>query len=198
VSPPAADLTAVFERQLAAHRRLFAELDGLADSIAAAAERMAQALAGGGRLFFFGNGGSACDSMHIAAELTGRLKTDRQPLAAMALNADVAALTAVANDYGFEAVFARQLQALARPGDCAIALSTSGNSPNVLQALHAARAAGVATIALLGRGGGAARQLADLALVAPHTDSARIQEAHIFIGHTWCAQIESRLGLASH
>lgn len=198
VPAPDADLGAVFQRQLLAHRRLFAELATLADTIAEAAEHMSQALAAGGRLFFFGNGGSACDSMHIAAELTGRLKTDRQPLAAMALNADVAALTAIGNDYGFEAVFARQLQGLARPGDCAVALSTSGNSPNVLQALKAARAGGVTTIALLGRGGGSARQLADLALVVPNNDSARIQEAHIFVGHTWCAQIESRLGLASH
>jgi D-sedoheptulose 7-phosphate isomerase len=116
-------------------------------------------------------------------------------LAALALSADSAAVTAIANDYGYAQVFARQLQAFGRPGDCAVALSTSGESPNVLVALDAARALGLTCIGLLGRSGGAARALVHHAVVVPAQDSARIQEAHLFIGHTWCAQIEQALGL---
>lgn len=185
----------LLQRNLRAHRQLFAELDALAPAICAAAAVLADTLARGGRLFFFGNGGSASDSLHLAAEFTGRLRQERRPLAALALNADVAALTAIANDYGYAQVFARQLAALARPGDCAVAISTSGNSPNVLQALQVARTLGISTVALLGRDGGAARALADHAVVVPHEDSGRIQEAHIFIGHTWCGQVEVALGL---
>jgi D-sedoheptulose 7-phosphate isomerase len=188
-------LEALFERNLLQHRRLFAELDPLRAGLCEAAALMADTLHGGGRLLFFGNGGSASDSQHLAAEFNGRLKRERAPLAAMALNADTATITAIANDYGFEEVFARQIAAHARPGDCVVALSTSGESPNVLRGLVTASEQGVASVALLGRGGGRARALADLALVVPHDDSARIQEAHIFIGHTWCGQIESALGL---
>jgi D-sedoheptulose 7-phosphate isomerase len=186
---------ALFAHNLAQHRGLFAELEALADEVAAAGECLAAALRGGGRLYLCGNGGSASDSLHLAAELNGRLAAERAPLPAVALCADVATLTAIGNDYGFEQVFARPLAALARPGDVLVALSTSGRSPNVLRALETARAQGVATVALLGRDGGPARTLADLAVVVPHADSARIQEAHIFIGHTWCGQIERTLGL---
>lgn len=194
---PVPDLKAQLARQLDAHRAVFDELHLLADSICATARTLAATLDAGGRIFFFGNGGSACDSMHLAAEFTGRLQHERRPLAALALNADAAALTAIANDYGYAEVFARQLQALGRPGDCAVGLSTSGNSPNVLQALHAARSMGLSTVALLGRGGGAALPLAEHAVVVAHEDSARIQEAHIFIGHTLCSQVEALLGLAA-
>lgn len=192
---PSGDLQKLLDRNLRAHRQLFAELDALAPQICAAGALLADTLARGGRLFFFGNGGSASDSLHLAAELTGRLRQERRPLAALALNADVAALTAIANDYGYAEVFARQLSALARPGDCAVAISTSGSSPNVLKALQVARTLGIGTVALLGRDGGAALALADHAVVVPHEDSARIQEAHIFIGHTWCGQVEAALGL---
>lgn len=187
----------LFARNLAEHRRVFDAVEALREPICTAAHRMARALACGGRLLFFGNGGSASDSQHIAAELTGRLRSERRPLAAHALTADGAALTAIANDYGYAEVFARLLTAQARPGDVAIGLSTSGRSPNVLRAFEAARALGVGTIALLGRDGGPARAAAELALVVPHEDSARIQEAHIFIGHTWCGQIEAALGLVA-
>ena len=190
-------LQQLLDRNLRAHRQLFAELDALAPQVCAAAAVLAGTLARGGRLFFFGNGGSASDSLHLAAEFTGRLRQERRPLAALALNADVAALTAIANDYGYVEVFARQLAALARPGDCAVAISTSGHSPNVLQALKTARTLRVSTVALLGRDGGAARALANQAVVVPHEDSARIQEAHIFIGHTWCGQVEAALGLVA-
>jgi D-sedoheptulose 7-phosphate isomerase len=194
VATPAQEL---FDHNLAAHRNLFDALAGLRAPVADAAARMATTLEAHGKLLFFGNGGSACDCQHIAAELTGRLRHERRPLAAMALNSDIAALTAIGNDYGFDEVFARQITALGRPGDCAIALSTSGRSPNVLRALEAAHQQGLHTIALLGRDGGPARMHAELAIVVPHDDSARIQEAHIFIGHTWCGQIERRLGLVA-
>ncbi|MDN3922342.1 D-sedoheptulose-7-phosphate isomerase [Roseateles violae] len=190
------DPLALFTHNLAQHRRLFEALDELAAPIAAAAARMTDTLARGGRLFFFGNGGSAADSQHLAAELSGRLRRERRPLAALALSADTAVLTAIANDYGYEQLFARQLAALARRGDCAIGISTSGASPNVLRAFEAARALGVHTVGLLGRDGGAALQRCEQAVVIAHHDSARIQEAHIFVGHTWCEQIEIGLGLA--
>lgn len=185
----------LFDGNLRQHRRLFAEIEALSEAVCTAARTMTEALRSGGRLLFCGNGGSASDSLHLAAEFNGRLARERAPLAALALNADCATLTAIANDYGYEQVFARPLQALARPGDCLVALSTSGRSPNVLRALEVARGCGVATVALLGRDGGDARRLADVSVVVPHADSARIQEAHIFIGHTWCGQIEQALGL---
>lgn len=189
------DPAALFQHNLRQHRALFDGLEQLRDDICAAAALMAAVLARGGRLFFFGNGGSASDSEHLAAELSGRLRRERPPLAAQSLAADSAALSAIANDYGYAEVFARQLQALGRPGDAAIGISTSGASPNVLRGLEAARAQRMSSIALLGRDGGRARALADRAVVVPHEDSARIQEAHIFIGHTWCGQIECALGL---
>lgn len=186
---------ALLERNLLAHQLLFAQLLGLRDEICAAGLLLASTLAGGGRLLFFGNGGSAGDSQHLAAELSGRLRSERRPLPAMALCADSVACSAIANDYGYAEVFGRQVEAHARPGDCVVAISTSGRSPNVLRGLEAARRRGVASLALLGNDGGAARSLADNAVVVPHADSARVQEAHIFIGHTWCGQIEQRLGL---
>jgi D-sedoheptulose 7-phosphate isomerase len=189
------DPAALFAHNLRQHRSVFERLDALGQDIAAAATCMAQVLERGGRLFFFGNGGSASDSEHLAAELSGRLRRDRPPLAAQSLAADSAALSAIANDYGYEQVFARQLQALGRPGDAAIGISTSGSSPNVLRAFEAARARRMVCIGLLGRDGGPARALSDHAVVVPHEDSARIQEVHIFIGHTWCGQIECALGL---
>jgi D-sedoheptulose 7-phosphate isomerase len=194
VKPAAQEL---FDDNLAAHLSVFDALTALRAAVSEAAARMAETLAAHGKLLFFGNGGSACDSLHIAAELTGRLHSERRPLAAMALNSDVAALTAIGNDYGFDEVFARQIAALGRRGDCAIALSTSGRSANVLRALDTAHQHGLHTIALLGRDGGPARQRAQRAIVVPHDDSARIQEAHIFIGHTWCGQIERALRLVT-
>ena len=191
----ATPLELMFEHNLLQHRRLFSQLSTLRPQVCQAAVLMADCLHRGGRLLFFGNGGSASDSQHLAAEFNGRLRQERVPLPALALCADGATLTAIANDYGFEELFARQLRAHARPGDCVVALSTSGESANVLRGLATARALGVLRVALLGRDGGAARQLADLALVVPHQDTARIQEAHMFIGHTLCGQIESAMGL---
>lgn len=168
-----------------------------APEVDALAMIVAEALVAGRTLFTCGNGGSAADALHLAEEMVGRYRTDRRPLAAVCLNADVGALTCIANDFGYGAVFARQLIALARPGDVLVVFSTSGNSENILQALHAARERGVTSIALLGKGGGAARRLADHAIVVPSANSARIQEVHGLILHAICEEVEARIGSGS-
>ncbi|MGA7539040.1 MAG: D-sedoheptulose 7-phosphate isomerase [Steroidobacteraceae bacterium] len=177
------------------HLEVFRDLSTLAPMIQQAAGVVAASLSQGGKLLLCGNGGSAADSQHLAAELTGRFLKDRRPLAAIALSTDTSALTSIANDYGFDEVFSRQVMGLGRKDDCLLAISTSGNSRNVLRAAEAARAAGMRVIGLLGRDGGALRALCDVALVVPSTTTARIQEAHIFIGHTLCAMVEEALGL---
>ena len=144
-----------------------------------------------------GNGGSAADSQHLAAEFTGRFIKDRPPIAAIALSTDTSALTCIANDYSFEAIFARQVQAIGKPGDCLIAISTSGNSGNVLAAVAAAKALGITCIGLLGRDGGKLKAECDIAIVVPSQVTARIQEAHILIGHSLCGAVEQQLGLVS-
>jgi D-sedoheptulose 7-phosphate isomerase len=144
---------------------------------------------------FCGNGGSAADSQHLAAEFTGRFVRDRRPLAAIALSTDTSALTSIANDYAFEEIFERQVDALGRPGDCLVGISTSGNSGNVLRAFAAARRHGMTTIGLLGRDGGRLAPLSDVRIVVPSITTARIQEAHIFIGHNLCALVERGLGV---
>ncbi len=190
------DMTTLIETNLREHQRLFERLAGLAEPIREAGERLSAALAQGGKVLLCGNGGSAADSQHIAAELTGRFVRDRRPLAALALTTDTSALTCIANDYSFDEVFARQVAALGAPGDCLLGISTSGNSRNVIKAVEAARERGLQVIGLLGRDGGALRALCDLAVVVPSDSTARIQEAHAFIGHTLCGLIESTLGLA--
>lgn len=173
-----------------------AALPALDDTIAAAGRSLAALLAGGGKLMFCGNGGSAADSQHLAAELTGRFINDRRPLAGLALNTDSSALTCIGNDYSFDEVFARQVAGLGRVGDGLIAISTSGNSRNVLRAVAVARQAGIYTLGLLGRDGGQLREACDAAIVVPNQVTARIQEAHILIGHTLCGLIEAQLGVA--
>ncbi|MBO9689965.1 MAG: D-sedoheptulose 7-phosphate isomerase [Mitsuaria chitosanitabida] len=182
-----------FAEGLREHRALFDRLDILRADIARAATLMADTLRASRKLMLMGNGGSAADCQHLAAEFTGRFKLERRPLAALALTTDTSALTCIGNDYGFEQVFARQVVGLGVPGDCVVGISTSGHSPNVLRALEQAKRLGMSTIGLSGRDGGAMRGLCDLCLVVPHTDTARIQEAHIFIGHTWCAMVEQAL-----
>ncbi len=189
-------MTASLTSALQEHAELFGRLSGLAPSVKKAADLVAAALAGGCKLMLCGNGGSAADSQHLAAELTGRFVKDRRPLAAVALSTDTSALTCIANDYSFDDVFARQVVGLGRPGDCLVAISTSGNSRNVIRAAEAARAAGIHTIGLLGRDGGKLVGLCDVPIVVPSGVTARIQEAHIFIGHTLCAMVEEALGLA--
>jgi D-sedoheptulose 7-phosphate isomerase len=178
------------------HLELFRRLDSLASSVDAAASLMTGALSQGHKLLFCGNGGSAADSQHFASEFTGRFVNDRRPLGAIALSTDTSALTCIANDYSFDDVFYRQVIGLGRRGDCLVAISTSGNSRNVVRAAEAARAGGLGTVGLLGRDGGALRALVDVAIVVPSSSTARIQEAHIFIGHTLCGLIEQSLGLS--
>ena len=164
--------------------------------ISKAAMKIAQSLSNDGTLFLCGNGGSAADSQHLAAELVGRFKKDRKALRSIALTTDTSVLTCVANDYSYEDIFSRQLEALARAGDVLVAISTSGNSENILRALRAAKKLRIKAIALLGKDGGQAKALADQAIVIPSDSTARIQEAHILIGHILCDLIEQELGLA--
>ena len=154
-----------------------------------------EAIQGGGKLLFFGNGGSAADAQHLATELSVRYVDDRPPIAAIALATDGSALTAIGNDMGFEALFARQIEALGRPGDVAIGISTSGRSRNVIRGLEQARAQGLIAAAFSGRDGGDLVGLAEPLLIVPATVTARIQEMHITLGHTLCDGLERGLGL---
>ncbi len=189
-------MTSLFLRNLDEHKELMSRLHLLEADIQAAGVQLARVLTGGGKLMFCGNGGSAADSQHLASELTGRFIKDRRPLAGIALSTDSSALTCIGNDYSFEHVFARQLVALGRAGDGLVAISTSGNSGNVIRAVEAAKEIGIFTLGLLGRDGGQLAKLCDAAIVVPHDVTARIQEGHILIGHTLCGLIESEMGLA--
>ena len=182
------------EQQLRDAIRLREEL--LRSHVAAIVEigrRMAACLERGGKVLLCGNGGSAADCQHIATELVGRLRAERPGLAAIALTTDTSALTAIGNDYGFEHVFARQVEALARGGDLLLAISTSGDSPNVLAAVAMARAHGVETIGLTGARGGRLRGAADFCLCVPSDDTQRVQEAHITVGHLACEIAEQAI-----
>ncbi len=165
-------------------------LETCASEIARAAEQTAATFARGGKVLLFGNGGSAADALHIAAEWVGRYRGERQALPAIALGTNPAELTALSNDYGYDRVFVRGVEAHGRAGDLAIALSTSGNSPNVLAGVEAARDRGLFTIALTGKGGGELAGLVDLAIRVPSDDTPRIQEAHITIGHAICEVVD--------
>jgi len=164
-----------------------------ADRIRQVADLLAETFRQGRKVLLFGNGGSAMDASHLAAEFVGRYRRERAPLAAIALSADQAALTCIANDYGFSEVFARQVQALGRKGDVAIGLSTSGKSPNVLKGLQAARAQGLATVGFTGANGRQLAELVDHAFVVPSTEVARIQETHITLGHVLCELVDEAL-----
>ena len=163
------------------------------DRVARAVELMVAAIRADGKVLIFGNGGSAADAQHIAAELVNRLNYDRPPIAAIALTTDTSILTSVGNDATFDDLFARQVRALGRAGDVAIAISTSGNSPNVLRAVEAARALNIQTIGLTGRTGGRLAAMVDLALTVETESTQRIQETHITIGHILCELIEAAL-----
>jgi D-sedoheptulose 7-phosphate isomerase len=173
-------------------------LDALLGGLAAPFGRMLaiweRAVRAGGKLLLFGNGGSAADAQHIAAELVIRYEVTRPAIAAIALSTDSSALTAGANDFGFETVFSRQVEALGRPGDVAVAISTSGRSPNVLAGLREARARGLSTTGLTGAGGTGLCELCDAAIEVPSGVTARIQELHILLGHMLCKALEQRLG----
>ena len=188
--PPKSGLEAVLEAHQEAVRRFFAAHAG---DLKQAAEDIAASLRAGGKVLFFGNGGSAADAQHLAAELVNRMTVDRPALAAVALTTDSSVLTSVGNDAGYDQVFARQIEALGRPGDVVVAISTSGNSPSILLALARARERKLRTLGLLGRDGGRARSLCDLPLVVESPSTARIQEVHILAGHILCEQVEALL-----
>ena len=164
---------------------------GASEHIVQAAKLILACLQGGGKLIAFGNGGSAADAQHIAAEFVGRYRAERQALAAIALTTDSSALTAIGNDYGFKEIFARQIEAIAKPGDVALAISTSGNSPNVLRALESARKLGLVTIGLSGKSGGKMVALVDICLCVPSDSTPRIQEAHALIIHILSGIVEN-------
>jgi D-sedoheptulose 7-phosphate isomerase len=147
----------------------------------------------GGKIFAFGNGGSAAEAQHFVAELVGRYRTDRRPLAAIALTAESASLTAIANDYGFDHIFSRQLEALAHPGDVAVAFSTSGNSPNIIRALESAKYLELSTVGLTGKTGGHLATLTDICLRVPSDSTPRIQEAHTLATHILCGLVEDAI-----
>lgn len=170
-----------------------AEDRALCAAVAAAADMVAASLRAGGKLLLCGNGGSAADAQHWAGELVSRFHYDRPGLAAVALTTDTSILTAIGNDYGYERLFARQVEALGRAGDVLFALSTSGRSPNILAALAAARAGGIRTVGFTGAREGAMEPLCDLLIRVPHAETPRIQEGHEAIGHAICALVEATL-----
>ena len=172
------------------HHELVLALAPLAPDVARAADIVAATLTNRGRLLLAGNGGSAADAQHIAAELTGRFFRDRKPLRALALHGNTSALTAIGNDYGYDEVFAREVGAHGREGDVLLALSTSGNSRNVVRAIEAAREKRMSVIGLTGADGGTMRDRCDICLRVPSESTPRIQECHILIGHTICELLE--------
>ena len=178
------------------HLEVAKALHGLSSQVSAAVDMIGTSLAAGGQLLIAGNGGSAADAQHIAAELTGRFFRDRKPLRALALHGNTSALTAIGNDYGYEHVFAREFSAHARVSDVLLAISTSGNSPNILRAIEAARQMNVSVVGLTGGSGGKMRDICDLCLRIPSKSTPRIQEMHITIGHAICELLEERLAEA--
>lgn len=185
----------IFLENIKEHQNLIEQLKELNDEVLKVGAIAGNCLRLGGRVFFCGNGGSAADSQHLAAELTGRFIRDRRPLSAIALSTDTSALTCIANDYSFDEVFSRQIQGLGRSGDLLIGISTSGNSRNVIRAIEAAQKLNIRTVGLLGRDGGLLRDLCENSIVIPSLSTARIQECHILVGHTLCGLIEHELGL---
>ena len=177
------------------HTQVVKKMAALESEIVSAGTLCANALAQGQSIYLCGNGGSAADAQHIAAELIGRFVNDRRALPAIALTTDTSALTAIGNDYGYDEVFSRQVEGLCREGDVLIAISTSGNSGNVLKAVDTAHRAGASVIGLSGKSGGALVAKCDVSLVVPSDVTARIQEMHIVIGHLICALVEEHLGL---
>ncbi len=178
------------ERSVEVHGQLMA---ACLPSMIAAADALIRAYRNGNKALFFGNGGSSTDAEHLAGEFLGRYLRERKPMPAVALAENMSALTAIANDYGFEHVYSRQLEALAVSGDVAVAISTSGNSRNVMEAVRKARELGLFTIGLTGASGGQMRELVDVLIAVPSDDTPRIQECHILIGHALCDAVEQAI-----
>ncbi len=195
--PERPDTAAFFDRDCAEHAEVLAATRArCAEQVDAMLHAWEAAIRGGGKILFFGNGGSAGDAQHLATELTVRFRRNRAPIPAIALTTDSSALTAIGNDLGFDQLFARQVAALAAPGDLAVGISTSGRSANVTNGLLAAREAGAVAAGLTGGDGGDLPGLADPLVVVPSRSTARIQEMHILIGQALCGALETALGLA--
>jgi len=175
------------------HIETVEQMTNLFDDIAKAANLCVECLETGNKILIFGNGGSAADAQHIAAELVGRYKTERKGLSAIALTTDTSALTSIGNDYGYDYVFSRQVEALANPNDVLIGISTGGSSKNVIEALRLGKEMKCKSLGFSGRDGGEMNEICDINLVVPAIDTPRIQEMHIFIGHTLCHLIENNL-----
>jgi D-sedoheptulose 7-phosphate isomerase len=184
-----------FAASYAEHQQIFERVRELGPVVTAIAAKMLDVLLNGGKVLWCGNGGSAGDAQHLAAELVGRFQKERRGLASIALTTDSSVLTSIANDYGFSAIFRRQVEALGRAGDMLVGISTSGNSENVCAALEEARTLGLHTVALTGGTGGRMAALADFLLCIPSTTTARVQEAHIFCGHAICDIVETAMQL---
>jgi len=181
----------ILDEAITQHLQVIQALKELAPVLERIATQMTDTILSGNRIVWCGNGGSAADAQHLAAELVGRFKRERRALPSLALTTDTSVLTCIANDYGYEYIFSRQAEALCRAGDLLVGITTSGNSRNVCAALQTARQLGVLTVAFTGRSGGAAAEIADIALQVPSSDTARVQEAHILCGHILCDWIEA-------
>ena len=179
------------QKAIAEHQAMFAKLADLIPQISQVAEELKACLKRGGKILLMGNGGSAADSQHIAAEIVGRFKKERRGLAAIALTTDTSIITSVGNDYGYDYIFARQIEALCRPEDVVVGITTSGNSKNVVAAIEEANRLGATTIGLTGGTGGKLNDLCKFNLIMPSSDTPRIQEAHIFVGHSLCELLEA-------
>lgn len=187
---PGLDVNSLFEKAIDDHFDVVQRLRSKLPVLTAIAHAMTLTLQSGGKVLFCGNGGSAADSQHLAAEFVGRFRRERRGLASHALTTDTSILTAVANDYGYESVFARQVEAFGKTGDVLVGISTSGNSANVVAAMELARMQGLVTVGFTGAGGGKMAEFADILLDVPSRDAARIQESHILAGHMLCDWVE--------
>jgi D-sedoheptulose 7-phosphate isomerase len=190
------DSISVFQHAMKEHVRVIQAMASQCPSLERIAVEMTRALLNGKKILWCGNGGSAADSQHLAAELMGRFRRERRGLPSIALTTDTSALTAIGNDYGYEKIFQRQVEALCVPGDVLVGISTSGNSKNVCAALSAARQIGAFTGAMTGEGGGAMARIAEVTFCVPSQDTARIQEGHILCGHMLCDWVE--LAVCAH
>jgi len=186
----------IINNNIREHLKVISNLDNeLLNGIELLGNEIAETLKNSGTIFWCGNGGSSSDSQHLAAELIGRYKKDRAPLKSIALTADSSVLTCIGNDYSFDSIFSRQLEALARNGDLVILITTSGNSQNIIEAANFLKNAGIKTFGLLGNDGGIVKNLLTDYILVPSCSTARVQEVHILIGHILCEIIESKLGL---
>jgi D-sedoheptulose 7-phosphate isomerase len=179
-----------FEEAIREHQTMMEGLHAVWPSLSQAAEAVTERVLAGATVFWFGNGGSATQALHFAGELVGRFERERRGIRSIALVADTSLITAVANDYSFDVIFARQIEGMCRAGDIAIGLSTSGNSSNVLQGIDAAASIGALTVGMTGGDGGKLARSVDIPIVVPHERTCRVQEAHLFLGHTLCEMVE--------